>query len=82
MQRQLVQALVHDIAHDLVVKLPKKKLLWMLGFKYDKPGAWAELLEIWAEEGYSRSCLMGFEEREQIVLCSVTDGVEPVEGWA
>ena len=82
MQTKLLQSLLMDVAHDLVVKVPKRKLLWMLDYKYDKPGAWESLIEIWTDLGFSKSTLYGFEEREQIVLCSVVGVVEPVSNWA
>ena len=81
MQRLLIQSLLMDVAHDLVVKIPKKKLLWMLGYTYDKPGAWQELMDVWKELGFSKSCLHGFEESGHIVLCSVTGAIEPVTKW-
>jgi hypothetical protein len=82
MQRMLIQNLLTEVAHELVVKIHKKRLLWMLGYKYDKESAWAELLEMWTELGFDKDCLYGTEEADQIVLVSVTSSIEPVKKWA
>ena len=81
MQRQALQNLLATVAYDLVVKIHKKQLLWMLGYKYDKESAWEELLEIWVEMGFGRDVLYGTEERDYIVLLSVTSSIEPVKKW-
>ncbi len=81
MQRQALQNLLATVAYDLVVKIHKKQLLWMLGYKYDKESAWEELLELWVEMGFGRDVLHGTEEREYIVLLSVTSSIEPVKKW-
>jgi hypothetical protein len=82
MQRILLLDLLMRVAHELVVVIDEKRLLWMLGYKYNKPSAWRELLELWCELGFSESALQMTDERGKCVLVSVTSVILPMKEWA
>lgn len=81
MQRILLMDLLTKVAHELVAVIDEKRLLWMLGYKYNKSSAWDELLELWEELGFGRDVLHVTEERGKIVLVSVTSVITPVSKW-
>jgi len=80
-----VRSLLKSVELDGAVIIQKKKLLWLLGWSNDKPGAWKELLDHWAENDNKRETLQGLEAGQYLVL---TTGVEaecthrPVVDWA
>jgi len=82
MQRVLLLDLLTRVAHELAVVIDEKRLLWMLGYKYNKPSAWQELLDLWCELGFSESALQMTEERGKCVLVSVTSAMSPLREWA
>ena len=63
--------------------IDKRKLLWMLGWAQDRPGAWADLLTTWADIGGGNTALTGIEAGNLIVLFSNNENaVEKVKTWA
>jgi hypothetical protein len=52
-----VRSLLKDVTLDGAVIIDKRKLLWLLGWGQDRPGAWEELLGLWTEIGQERSTL-------------------------
>lgn len=82
MQRVLLMDVLTKVAYELAVVIDEKRLLWMLGYKYSKPSAWADLLELWVELGFSESALLMTEERGRIVLVSDAAGLAPVKEWS
>ncbi len=81
MQRVLLLDLLMRVAHELAVVIDEKRLLWMLGYKYNKPSAWRELFELWTELGFSETALQMTEERGKCVLISVTSAILPMKAW-
>jgi hypothetical protein len=49
MMTETLKNLFHDIMLDGSATLPKKRLLWILGWGQDRPSAWTELQERWKE---------------------------------
>ena len=82
MQRVLLMDLLMRVAHELAVIIDEKRLLWMLGYKYNKPSAWRELLDLWCELGFSEGSLHMTEERGKCILVSVTSAISPMKEWA
>jgi hypothetical protein len=60
------------------VVIGKKKLLWLLGWAYDRPAAWKDLLSHWVGMGHAVDSLYGFEMWDKIVL---TMKPPSGEGW-
>lgn len=63
-----VRSLLKDVTLEGVAMIDKKKLLWLLGWGQDRPGAWEELLGLWTEIGQDRSTLRGCEIWGKIIL--------------
>lgn len=82
MQRVLLMDLLTKVAYELAVVIDEKRLLWMLGYKYNKPSAWADLLELWVELGFQEGTLYMTDEREKCVLVSVTSAICPMKEWS
>lgn len=82
MKKNEIDSLLMTVAFENVVRIHKKKLLWMLGWKYDKAGAWQQLLEAWEDLEYDKSCFYGFEHENYIVLVYSPIGVDLIEKWA
>jgi hypothetical protein len=82
MQRVLLMDLLTKVAYELAVVIDEKRLLWMLGYKYNKPSAWADLLELWVELGFSENALQMTNERDKCVLVSVTSAICPMKEWS
>lgn len=78
-----VRSLLKDVALNGVEVVPKRKLLWLLGWGQDRPGAWGALLDEWVEIGEKRAALQGVEVWGNIILTAAgTHKIEPVENWA
>ena len=82
MQRVLLMDLLTKVAHELAVVIDEKRLLWMLGYKYSKPSAWADLLELWVELGFQEDTLFLIEERGRCALVSVAGGICSVKDYS
>jgi hypothetical protein len=46
----------------------KRKLLWMVGWGQDRPGAWADILSIWSDLGGTKNALTGVEAGTNIIF--------------
>lgn len=80
---ELIRALLKDVHLGTPAVIPKKKLLWLLGWAQDRPGAWADLIAHWREIE-AQQHLSGLEAGENIVLLAQPHGkLEGVEeDWA
>ena len=63
-----VRSLLKDVALEGVQLIPKRKLLWLLGWGQDREGAWEDLLRQWVNNGEERDSLMHIEVAGKIVL--------------
>lgn len=78
---EIVRSLLKDVALSGAVVIPKKKLLWLLGWAQDREGAWSDLLKHWAE--VETQPLHGIEVGDKIVLVAPPFGkFLPVSVWA
>ena len=78
-----VRSILKDVVLSGVAIVPKRKLLWLLGWAQDRPGAWATLLDHWEEIGEERLSLCGQEVSDKIVLTITTSGPKTkVAEWA
>jgi hypothetical protein len=79
-----VRSLLKDLSLAGALIVPKKKLLWMLGWGQDRPGAWATLVDHWKELGENPNNLHGVEVHDKIVLFAndKTPSAQPVTDWA
>ena len=59
--KEELRSLLKDVALNGTASIPKRKLLWMLGWQQEREGAWKELLDHWEEIGEKRSTLKGTE---------------------
>lgn len=79
---ELIRSLLKDVQLGGAVVIPKKKLLWLLGWAQDRPGAWTDLLVHWREVE-SQLPLKGIEIGDKIVLAVPPFGkLEEVSLWA
>jgi hypothetical protein len=77
-----VRSLLKDVSLMGAVVVPKRKLLWMLGWGQDRPGAWTVLLDHWVELGEQRNSLRGLEVYDKIVLTIESPStLVPVTDW-
>ena len=83
-RRQLVADILLRVMEENVVALPKRGLIWRLGWGQDKPGAWTDLLKVWEECGGQRDALHGIEYGGKLVLFygKPPDKIESVTDWA
>ena len=51
------RSFLKDVFLSGVGVMDKRKLLWLLGWGQDRPGAWKELLDLWEEIGGERKAL-------------------------
>jgi hypothetical protein len=79
-----VRPLLKDVEIQGAVVVPKKKLLWLLGWGQDRSGAWKDLLAQWEELGQKKDLLYGLEVGEQIILICNQDGntCDRISEWA
>ena len=81
MKKNEIDSLLMTVAYENVTRLPKRKLLWMLGWKYDKPGVWEQLLDAWADLDFDRECLYGFEHDNYITLIYTPGTIDNISEW-
>ncbi len=77
-----IRSFLKDVSITGCAIVPKKKLLWMLGWGQDRPGAWKGLLDHWKEIGEDPKTLFGTEAYENIVLLMDPREIAPVSEWA
>ncbi|MFY9894634.1 MAG: hypothetical protein WAK63_10950 [Xanthobacteraceae bacterium] len=78
---ETLRSLLKDVALHGAIIIPKKKLLWLLGWAQDRAGAWSDLLTHWHE--IETQPLHGIEVWDKIVLSMPTAGsFVPVSEWA
>jgi hypothetical protein len=82
MQKSHLEKFLMTVALEGVGRIHRRQLLWMLGWKYDKPAAWKELIEVWENLDFQTSCLHGTAEGDYIILLSVTGAIDPMTVWA
>lgn len=76
------RSLLKDVTLEGTVTIPKRKLLWLVDWVHDRPGAWKALLDQWEQIGQERHSLYGFEVHDKIVLAMKTgQSLEPVSNW-
>lgn len=63
-----LKSILKDVALEGAVVINKRKLLWLLGWGQDRPGAWSGLLDLWEAINEDRGKLMGLEVGDKIVL--------------
>lgn len=63
-----LRSLLKDVALMGAILVPKKKLLWLLGWGQDRAGAWSDLLDMWEEIGEERDSLHGAEVSDLMFL--------------
>lgn len=77
------RSLLKDVMLHGTATIDKRKLLWLIGWAQDRPGAWADLLTIWEDIGGNRKALIGVEVDSSIVLMrSSLKDVALVTTWA
>ncbi|WP_298214927.1 hypothetical protein [Acidocella sp.] len=79
-----VRSLLKDLTLEGVIVIDKRKLLWLLGWSQDRPGAWAEMLDLWKELGQEPQNLKGSEIYDKIVLFNSSERktIDLVSEWA
>jgi hypothetical protein len=84
LRKQLVADLVLRVMEENVVVVPKRGLIWRLGWSNDKPGVWKSLLDIWVECGGDRKELHGIEFGGKVMLVygKPPAKIAPVFEWA
>jgi hypothetical protein len=75
-----IRSLLKDVSLLGVIIISKKKLLWMLNWGQDRPGAWRDLLGHWKEIGDSDS-LHGIEVADKVVLMVRPHKLTPISEW-
>jgi len=82
----MISELLTDVITRGAVVAEKRRVIWALGFKYDKPSVWARLLDAWEELDEERGSLRGLElwattlvlvkegdPNKQPAICNVVD---------
>jgi hypothetical protein len=82
LRKQLVTDVIFNIMEQGVVVVPKRGLIWRLGWSNDRPGVWKELLDVWVECGGERKALHVTEFWDRLVLFASKPGISPVTEWA
>jgi hypothetical protein len=81
-----VRSLLKNVALTGTATILKRKLLWLMDWKNDYPGAWKSLLDQWEQIGEERNSLYGVEVFSTLlVLIKFNPGdkqVESVSDWA
>jgi hypothetical protein len=78
-----VRSLLFDVMYGGATIVLKRKLLRLLGWVNDKPGAWSTLLDHWVEIGGDRNGLYALEVQDKIILTIKPVGkLVPVSDWA
>jgi hypothetical protein len=78
-----VRSILKDVSLSGAVVVDKKKLLWLLGWGQDRPGAWKGLLDHWKELGEELGGLYGMEVGGKIILSLKGTGkFSTVADWA
>jgi len=77
-----VRAVLMDVLINGAVVVPVKKVLWLLGWKQDREGAWAALLDEWVALGQPRNALHGMAVYDKLVLSMApSDPFARVADW-
>jgi hypothetical protein len=80
------RSVLKDVALTGTVTIPKRKLLWLVGWVHDKPGAWNALLDQRVEIGEQRDSLYGIEIYKNLIVLMKLDNpehkVQSVSDWA
>jgi hypothetical protein len=81
-----VRSLLKDVALTGTATIFKRKLLWLMDWKNDYPGAWKALLDQWEQIGEERNSLYGVEVFSTLVVLLKFNPddkkVESVSNWA
>jgi hypothetical protein len=77
-----VRSFLKDLSLSGCATIPKKKLLWMLGWGQDRPGAWKGLLDHWRELGEDPKSLYGSEANDKVILAVNPREMASVLEWA
>lgn len=79
---ETLQNLFHEVMIKGSVTLHKKRLLWMLGWGQDRPGAWKDLLAHWERAGTGHE-LSAAVIWDRVILTMVREPkFEKVAAWA
>jgi hypothetical protein len=77
-----IRSFLKDLSLSGCAIIPKKKLLWMLGWGQDRPGAWKGLLDHWRELGEDPKSLHGSEAYDKVILAINPRAMALVLDWA
>ncbi|MFZ2029464.1 MAG: hypothetical protein WAU68_04080 [Vitreimonas sp.] len=81
MNAPVLRSFLKDVLLSGVGVISTRKLLWLIGWGQDRPGAWRDLLDHWKEVGGEPGALRGLEINDMIVLTTGSE-IEPVSKWA
>ena len=78
-----LRSILMDVRYVGASVVNKKKLMHLLGAKYDKPWVWSSVLAEWEALGFPRAELLGSVIHDNICLiCPTWGNVEKVAKWA
>lgn len=82
--KQAIADLLFRVMEENVVVVPKRGVIWRLGWGQAKAGAWSDLLKIWEDCGGERGALHGVEHGGKVVLFygKPNKKIVPVADWA
>lgn len=81
---EILRSLLRDVALEGVAVIPKRKLLWLLGWGQDRKAAWSDLAKHW-DEVEPAEVLHLVEIADKIVLTlppGPKNNLVPVKVWA
>ncbi len=82
-EKSELRSILMDVRYEGAAVINKKKLLHLVGAKYDKPWVWQTIVAEWKALGFPKADLQGVEVHDNICLLAPTGcSVEKLTKWA
>jgi hypothetical protein len=79
--KETLQSMFHTIMLEGSVTIPKKRLIWALGWGQDRPGVWRDLIVEWAKMGTGHELSAALVWDRVILTAARGAQFVPVANW-